>query len=588
MNEPQTFGRWIKRQRSGLDLTQEALADRVGCAAQTIRTIESGRRRPSREMADRLAQVLGIKSDDYAAFLRMARGVAEGDTSLVETAAAPTPAVAPAERRSTLPHPPNTFIGREHECADLLRYFADPSCRLLTLVGTGGIGKSRLALEAASTLGERFSDGVVWVGLATVPAADRVAAAIAEALGQSLGVNAAPSHLLDDLRDKNVLLILDSIEHLLDATALVSTILQEAPLVSMLVTSRERLRIQGEWVMELDGLMLPRDGAPNIEHAPAMQLFLERARQMQRDFAITPLNKAAIARICALLQGMPLGIELAAAWVRTLSCDEIANEIATNLDFLALADRDAPPRHRSLRAVFEHSWRLLTDRERYVLARLAVFQGSCRREAARDVAGGSLPLLAALVDKSLVRRILDGMGAPRYDLHELVRTYAGAKLAEDKVAYSETRNLHRDFYAQLLHLLTSPTPGTMVPTSNQHDYDNIRSAWDWVVEQRDITRLLEMSGKISQLYEDNGWYADGARLFGDAIAALETASDASDQGAMAHLQGEYGYFLGRSGQYTRARSVLERCLASLDTQPTTTRANVLAYLGLVCYQLGSV
>jgi predicted ATPase/transcriptional regulator with XRE-family HTH domain len=598
MNEPSTIGRWIKQQRAELDLTQEALADRVGCAAQTIRTIESGRRRPSREMAERLAQTLLIPEEEQAAFLRMARGIVDAPPDTAEVVASTDVAPAPStpvevvptvERRSTLPLSPNVFIGREHEQSDFQSYFADPSCRLLTVVGTGGVGKSRLALEVANAVSTRFTDGVVWVTLATVGTADRVAAAVAEALGQSLGTHVTETQLLSDLRPKQMLLVLDGFEHLLDATSFVAMMLQEAPHVSLLVTSRERLRIQGEWVVELDGLPLPREGASNIQQSPAVRLFIERARQMQRDFAVTPSNEAAIVRICTLLQGMPLGIELAAAWVRTLSCDEIADEIAGSLDFLIYADRDAPARHRSLRAVFEHSWRLLGDAERDVLARLAVFHGACRREAARDVAGGTLPLLASLVDKSLVRRVVDATGTPRYDLHELVRAYAGAKLAEDTVTYRATRDQHRAFYAALLAQLTTHKPGATVAVGTQHDYDNIRHAWEWAVENGDAATLLTMSRDMTRLYEDNGWYADGARIFDAAAAALQSspAAHAATHAAASHLRAEYGYFLGRSGQFTRAREVLERCLTSLGAADTTqTYANVQTYLGFLCYQLG--
>src|SRR6266545_3528908 len=258
-------------------------------------------------------------------------------------------------------HTPLTpLIGREGELAQLAERLEDRNCRLLTLIGPGGIGKTRLALQIASGLRGSFRDGVYFVPLAALNAAGMLVPA----------------------------------------------------------TSREPLHLRVEWLMDLDGLPVPQDvEASSVERSSAVQLFVQTARRMQADFALSPATSPSVVRICQLVAGTPLAIELAAAWVRSQSCVEIARALEQSLEQLATTMRDVPARHRSMRAVFEHSWRLLSDAEQGVLRRLAVFRGGMEADAAEQVAGATSSLLAALVDKSLLRR----NGAGRYDLHELVR-----------------------------------------------------------------------------------------------------------------------------------------------------------------------
>ena len=244
--------------------------------------------------------------------------------------------------------------------------------RLVTLLGPGDIGKTRLALQAAADLAPHFPDGVAFVALAPVADAAEMVTAIAEAVNCPLRASPDPeAALLAFLHERAMLLVLDNLEHLLGpqhgshVSALFANMLHAAPQVFLLVTSRERLRLRDEWVVALEGLPLPADERHGmIERSEAVLLFLERARQVASDFALTGQNRASVAQICQLLGGTLLGIELAASWVRVLSCEEIAAEIMHGADMEALADRTLPLRHRSLHAVIEHSWQLLSANER--------------------------------------------------------------------------------------------------------------------------------------------------------------------------------------------------------------------------------
>lgn len=289
-----------------------------------------------------------------------------------------------------LPLPPTPFVGRQGELADLAALLAKPNCRLITLVGPGGSGKTRLALEAAKSAHATFADGATFVALAPIASADFVAATTATALHITLAGHApSQSQLLHYLRRQARLIVLDNFEHLLTpapmpadehaALDLVSGIIAESPHTKVLVTSRERLNIQGEWVYDVGGLEMPNgDGNAPATTYGAPTLFLQTAQRLQTSFAPTAADEAAIIDICRSVEGMPLALELAASWVRVLSCREIAAEIAANLNFLTTKQRDLPQRHRSMWAVFDHSWQLLSPEEQRVFARCSVFRAASR------------------------------------------------------------------------------------------------------------------------------------------------------------------------------------------------------------------
>src|SRR5262245_1088704 len=328
-------------------------------------------------------------------------------------------------RIDTLPQVLTPFVGRSHEVAELIGLLADPTCRLLTLVGPGGIGKTRLALHIAAQQRAAFAHGVAFVPLAAITSASLLVPSIADGLGFAFYGPVDPTaQLLNYLREKQVLLLLDNAEQLLDGLGLLPEVLQHAPGVKLLVTSREPLTLPGEWVCEVAGLALRADD--HTHESDAAALFVQRARRAQTGFVVSEAERREVARICRLVDGMPLAIELAAAWVRTLSCAEIAQEIQHNLDFLASSARELEARHRSVRAVLDQSWQALADTEQQVLRCLGVFRGGFARAAAEQVASASLGVLSALLAKSLVHRSAEG----RYDLHELVQQYGAEKLLE--------------------------------------------------------------------------------------------------------------------------------------------------------------
>jgi predicted ATPase/DNA-binding XRE family transcriptional regulator len=427
MSDTLAFGRLLKRRRQERGLTQDDLAERAGCATQTIRKIEGGQRRPSFQMAERLAQVLDLAAAERDAWMRAAREV--GDEPPPATASPAAPETQGAARRPALPVYHTPFLGREREREDLERLLAEPGRRLVTLLGPGGIGKTRLAVEVARELG-CFPDGVAFVPLASVATPQGVAPAVGDGFGFVFsGTEDLQSQLLAQLRGKRALLVLDNLEHLLDpgdvTVSLIGRMLAAAHELKLLVTSRERLKLQAEWVVEVAGLPVPPDdGRSDGGDYAARTLFIAHARRVQPALQLGADDDRAIAQICRLLGGTPLGIELAAAWAMTLSSAEIVAEFQRGLDFLNTADHDLSPRHRSMRVVFEHSWQLLDDRERTLLARIAVFRSGFTREAATFVSHLSLPNLAGLVQKSLVRLV----GRQRYQLHEVTRRFAVEKL----------------------------------------------------------------------------------------------------------------------------------------------------------------
>ena len=409
-----------------------------------------------------------------------------------------------------LPQQLTPFVGRQAELAEIGRFLRSREAQLLCLVGPGGIGKTRLALQAAARCASpevafemHFAHGVYFVPLAAAGAADRepgrppLIAAMADALHFSFQGPVHPqAQLLNYLREKKVLLVLDDFDHLVAEARQLVDILRLAPGVKLLVTSRLRLNLREAWVMEVTGLDLPPAPQPPAgaatakapEEYGAVALFVQQAQRVRAGFALSEAEGPHVVQICRLVEGVPLGIELAASWLRVLSCAEIAAEIEQNLDFLTSAAQDAPERHRSLRAVFDHSWRLLSPPEQALFAALSVFRGGFQREAADRVAGASLPLLADLSDKSLLRR-----GEPgRYEIHEMLRQYAEEKLQASPAEYEAVRDRHCRYFAGLMvqHMtqLKGEQPHAVLTALNA-ERENVRAAWNWAVEHRRIEEL---------------------------------------------------------------------------------------------------
>jgi predicted ATPase len=345
-------------------------------------------------------------------------------------------------------------------------------------------------------------------------------------------------------------------------------LLASAPQVKLLVTSRESLGLQGEWVYEVQGLPVPESiYAEGNAQNTSVELFLQRARRAHVGFNPRTEDYPAIVRICQLVDGMPLGIELAAAWVRTLSCAEIAVEIERGLDFLSLSARDLPARHRSMRAVFEHSWKLLTEEEQGVLLRLSVFRGGFQREAAEVVAGATLSTLSTLVTKSLIRR----SGAGRYDLHDLIRQFAAEQFAGRPDDQTATQARHGSYYLTYFgqadgRLRSSAQRETLAELTAE--MDNFRAAWDWAVAHGEFELIEQTLRAFAMLYDTRGWYQDGIDTLGRAVDALETVygqspSDRTNQVALGHLLTTRSLLTYRLGQHEQAQAMLERSLVIL-------------------------
>ncbi len=335
------------------------------------------------------------------------------------------PGLASSQATATVrnsPVPLTSFINRTRELAQLEDLLQDPSGRLLTLVGVGGVGKTRLAIQAAARVVESFQDGGVFISLDVVPHPGLLLSAILGALGLESRGRDLRQKLLNYLRTKEMLLIVDNLEHLLAEANLLIEILQAAPQVKILVTSRERLNYQTEYVFRVKGLEYPDVAQPiqGLEKYAAVKLFVERARRVQTDFLLDARTAPAVVRICQHVDGVPLAIELAAASVGEIPCEVLAEQIEAGLDCLTTSLRDLPARHRSLRAVLEQSWRLLSEEEQLALGQLAAFSDGQTNDAAQPVVTSSL---ARLVDKSLV--VQDSAG--RYHLHPLLQEYVRAK-----------------------------------------------------------------------------------------------------------------------------------------------------------------
>lgn len=487
-----------------------------------------------------------------------------------------------------LPRQLTRFVGRSREVCELSGLLADPACRLLTLVGPGGIGKTRLAIETASRVAPYFPDGVWFVPLHAVQTSVLLSQAIADALNLPLAGQADPlAQVLRLLRDKHLLLILDTFEHLVEEPGLLNAMLSTTSGLKLLVTSREVLHLQEEWLYPVGGLATPPADAPRTDWQAydAVQLFVERVRRVRRDFA--PTEEAAdIVRICRLVEGMPLALELAADWLRTLTCAEVALEIQRGLDVLATTLRDMPERHRSMRAVFDYSWQRLTPAERAVFARLSVFRGGFRRADAEAVAGATLPTLSALVDRALVRWEPD---TRRYQVHELLRQYAAERLGQSPADAAAAQQRHCAHFADLLQARFNAILGGRqkeAAAEIEAELDNVRAAWQWAVAQPDIAALRSMAPVLAEFFQIQSRYVEGADAFEAAVHRLtQGAGPARHDPVLALLLTYQGAFYIRLGRIAEAEPLLREAQAlyrRLDVPPLPGQSTDPAFpLGII-------
>jgi len=436
-----------------------------------------------------------------------------------------------------LPAPATPFVGRE-ELLDRLRVLLrDDGCRLVTLVGSGGSGKTRLALQVGSEVvasaSDRYPDGVYFVPLAAHRAGDSLVSPIAQALGAAPAPGQDPAgQLLRALQHKALLLILDNYEHLLDGlgsermagASAVAEILAAAPGVQILVTSRARLNVLPEHVLPVGGMTFPtdhEDGEVLARHS-AVALFLERARAVRPAFYPVDGELAQVGRICRLVEGMPLAILLAAAWIDVLSAREIADRVAANLDLLAADLADLPARQRSMRAVFDASWVALSAPARAAFARLSVFRGGFIGEAAREVAGANLGILRELVRSSFLQRTETG----RFEVHELLRQYGAEHLAKRPADQEETLDRHCAYYATFYEQRARDVWDNGM-RSVAPEIGNIQAAWHRALERGHVPQIRafvgRLNGGLQQLYYSLGWMAEAGETFAQAAAVLRAA-----------------------------------------------------------------
>ena len=355
----------------------------------------------------------------------------------------------PVAVKHNLPSQTTPFVGREAELEELAQILTLPEVRLVTVLAPGGMGKTRLALEAAEQQLYAFPNGVYFVPLQPLTEIEQIVPAIAQQIDfQFVADERSPKQqVLDYLRGKKLLLVIDNWEHLLDGAPLISEILQAAPQVKVLATSREKLNLSGETVYALRGMQFPTWETPeDALRYDAVKLLVQAAKRVRPDFAVTPENLDYVARVCRLTEGMPLGILLATGWLDVLSLERIAEEIQKNVDFLETELRDVPERQRSIRAIFEAAWDRLAPAEQQVFMKLTVFRGGCTPEAAEAVTGASLRTLQTLVNKALVMRTKAG----RYDIHELLRQYGYERL-EASGTLADILRRHSAYYASFLH-----------------------------------------------------------------------------------------------------------------------------------------
>lgn len=443
----------------------------------------------------------------------------------------------PVQRRHNLPTSLTSFVGRETEIAEIKRLLE--TTRLLTLTGAGGSGKTRLALQVGGDLLGQFSDGVWMVDLAPLPAATSVPRAVATALG----VPEQPNRRLDvsltgALRPKALLLVLDNCEHVVDASAqFAQVILRECPNLRILATSREPLGVVGEFRWTVPSLSLPdHREPPSVDHltkCEAVRLFVDRAAAAQSTFAMTGSNAHAVGRLCRELDGIPLAIEMAAAWVRVLTVEEILERLARRFEFLRSESRAALPRHQTLKAAMDWSYGLLSTQERVLLSRLSVFSGGWTLEAAVNVCAGNgiassdiLELLTRLVDKSLaVADTRDGHA--RYRLLETVRQYSLDRLTEGGEA-TETRRRHRDWYLALAERGESELRGAAQVVwldRLEEEHANLRAALTWSKADPDSSEeWLRLAAALHGFWHQRGYLSEGRAWL---EAALSSASGAS-------------------------------------------------------------
>jgi predicted ATPase/DNA-binding XRE family transcriptional regulator len=589
LSAPRSFGAQLKALREAAGFTQEELATIAGLSVHAVSALERGeRRRPHLETVRALSSALDLTEAARDALLARAR--APVHTLAVE-----------AQRKVSLPLPLTALVGREADLQRLRRWLADPAARLVTLVGPGGVGKTRLALELVRIIADEGAVRVVFVSLAAIRDTNLVASAIAEALGLSdVTTPELPRCVRVACRDSATLLVLDNFEQVLDAAALVAELVTSVAPLRILVTSRAPLRVRGEreyavepLVLDIDsGAMLPAD----LERVPAVRLFLERVRDVRPDFRLTPANAPTVAAICRRLDALPLALELAAPWLKVLTPEDLLRRLAQDVLPAAPGRRDLPERQQTMNATVAWSYQLLDASGQRMLRRLGVLPGRFPIEAATAVLAGREPssagidealhAAAGLIDKSLLLRTESSVAArPLYDMLESVRAYAALELAAADERDDAMDGLVRYSTAeagQAAEALVGPAQVEWFHRVRD-DLESYRCALAWLIAHGRLADATDIAVGLRLFWNIRGHAAEGLRW---CEQILNHPSPRAVESKALLGAGSMRYSLGKIEQ---ARTALARAVAlAEDSGDTTIVAQAENLLGRVEQSLGDV
>ncbi|MFU8827465.1 MAG: AfsR/SARP family transcriptional regulator, partial [Brevefilum sp.] len=478
----------------------------------------------------------------------------------------------PAGHKHNLPITTTSFVGRRIELFQLHQKIKDPLCRLVTLVGPGGCGKTRLAIEVGRLSAGAFRDGIYFVPMEEYHSETMIIPAIAQAMNFSFDTIATrlnpENQLLDFLHRRVVLLILDGFERLAASAAVLGRMIEKVPGLKILVTSRQSLNMQREWVYVLDGLLYAKEGLQDLplSEVEAVRLFIERSRQVKNAFLPSEEDTHTIVRICRMVEGLPLAIELAAAWVGVMSVNEIEQSLSDNLDILSTERDDVPLKHHSVRAVFESGWDLLTIEQKNLLCKLAIFESSFDHQAA--IIFGDISQLSSLVRKSLMR--CDQQG--RFSTHNLVRAFAYEKLAQDPLLHKDVREQYCRFYLNLLAESQMDMMGAKmdaVRLTLWKDLFHLQKAAQWAITEWDPERLRRTLTSILVLYAVYGWFegVDAFRQLGDLLVAALTRQNNPDpeyDAIVMVCRAFQAFLLTNLGQIEESEEISQSCLQPLQ------------------------
>jgi predicted ATPase/DNA-binding XRE family transcriptional regulator len=589
--EEHSFGYWLRLRRKTLDLTQEVLADRVGCSVALIRKMESEERRPSTQIAERLAEILNIPPGEYTNFLRFARGdwksaPVDTDEDLPWRASVKLP-------YSNIPATTTSLIAREKEIADIRKYLEQDDIRLVTLIGPPGIGKTRLSIESARMALPDFPDGAFFVALAPLDNTDLIAQTIAQSLGFVGATNlSVEEQLKQGIGDRHMLIVMDNCEHLVeDVARLAFDLLSACPRLTILATSREVLRIPGEWLYAVPAFDVPAsDEFTEVSSAaihPALTLFSERARAVRSDFALNPENIQSIASICAQLDGLPLAIELIAARIRLMSPQSLLERMSAHFVLTADGMRIASGRQKTLRNAIDWSYNLLPPEEQKLFMYLSVFSGGFTLAAAEEIFSRSFTeksvpeLLALLLDKSLVRRAASKSREDRYEMLVTIQEYAHERL-QHFGEEAEVRNWHLAYFLSLAETADKELRGSNQPEwLNRLNamHDNVRVALDWAIETGQTETALQLANRLWWFWCMRSEFNEGRQWLGRVLGMPDVTSF-PDLYAAVLTQLTHHTWLQIGAD--EAKPIIEQALPVARSQGNPqTLANALMVFGLV-------